>query len=205
MWSRATKHVHMPFWLKNLQKVFIISLQISGQYRRVLDSSCCDLASFPAEKIQLWALVAQFKLFTPSVCMPTMTTHIDVSKAKNLKVMHLQSVFTSMDFLVDYWLVCHGTMPPRVASAWLHFLLARHIPWNYAKPWTMLCSSKRESTSSEGRRLLWCENSTPHLFLLDTFGKDYHQLTSPMLSSWRSDVTPFCKGKDESVCSYCNS
>lgn len=73
------------------------------------------------------ALVAQCTFFTPSVCLPTMTTHIDVSKAKDLKVMHPQSAFTSMDFLVDYWLVWHGTMPPRVASAWLHFLLARHI------------------------------------------------------------------------------
>lgn len=133
------------------------------------------------------------------MCLPTMTTHTDVCKAKKLKVMHLQSAFTSMDFLVDYWLACHGTMPPRVASAWLHFLLARHIPWNYAEPWTMLCSSKRESTSSEGRRLLWCEISTPHLCLLDMFGKDYHRLTSPTLSSWGSDVTPLCKGKDESV------
>lgn len=114
------------------------------------------------------------------------------------------SAFTSVGFLVDYWLVCHGTMPPRVTFAWLHFLLARHIPWNYAELWTMLCSSKRDSTNSEGRRLLWWESSTPHLCLLDTFGKDYHQLTSPTLSSWRSDITPLCKGNDESVRSYCN-
>lgn len=81
------------------------------------------------------ALVAWFKLFTPSLCTPTWT-HINVSKAKKVEVMHLQPAFTSVDFLVDYWPVCHRTLPPRVAAAWLHFLLARHISWNYAKPWT---------------------------------------------------------------------
>lgn len=203
MWPKHTKHVHMPLWLKNLQEVFITSCKFQDKIREFWTVHAVIWLLSLMKKNQLWASVDQFILFTPSVYMPTMTTHIDVSKAN--KLMCLQSAFTSMDILVDYWLACHGTMLPRVASAWLHFLLSRHIPWNYAEPWTMLCSSKRESTRSEGRRLLWCETSTSHLCLLDTFGKDYHQLTYPTLSSWRSDVTPLCKGKDESDCSYCNS
>lgn len=128
MWPGNTIHVHMSCGLRICKKSSSPPCKFQDKIREFWTVHTVIWLLPLLKKNQLWALVAQFKLFTPSVCLPTMTTHIDVSKAKKLKVVHLQSAFTSMDFLVDFWLACHGTMPPRVASAWLHFLLARHIP-----------------------------------------------------------------------------
>jgi len=50
------------------------------------------------------------------------------AKSRNWKYCTSNQHLLPVNFLVNYLPVFLGTMPPRVAAAWLCFLLARHIP-----------------------------------------------------------------------------